>query len=301
MIGVFLAILGGWSATALTAEYAIGSCAEDYEQCLARWKNERLEFLMGDDGYLNLAGLFWLDEGINTFGAKKSNDLVFPGSADGNIGKFILENGNVQMVVNSGVEVRLGERMVGRIDLRDDTTSEATLVTHRNLTWTLIRRANKFAVRLRDAEHPALKSFPPIGYFPAVADYRVEAVLERYDEPRIVRVNTVIAGLDYNPQSPGVVKFKLDGEAFSLEAYDAGDELFIVFGDQTSGRETYPAGRFLYARKPAADGRLTLDFNTAHNPPCAFNEFATCPVASPRNRLKTRVEAGESYDPAVHH
>ena len=70
-----------------------------------------------------------------------------------------------------------------------------------------------------------------------------------------------------------------------------------MFGDRTNGRETYPAGRFLYADAPDDDGRIVLDFNRAYSPPCAFNDFSTCPVASPRNRLPIRVPAGELYEP----
>jgi uncharacterized protein (DUF1684 family) len=118
--------------------------------------------------------------------------------------------------------------------------------------------------------------------------------------PRVIDVDTVIEGLSYKPTSSGAVRFEIAGQTFVLEAYDAAGELFFVFGDQTSGRETYPAGRFLYAEAPDTNGKVWLDFNTAQNPPCAFNEFATCPVASPRNRMATRIEAGERYDPAAH-
>jgi uncharacterized protein (DUF1684 family) len=164
----------------------------------------------------------------------------------------------------------------------------------------IIRRDNQFAVRLRDFEHPSLQNFPPIDSYPVDRKYRISATLHRYAEPRIIRVDTVIAGLDYKPWSPGVVRFELDGESYELEVYDAGSELFIVFGDRTSGRETYPAGRFLYARKPGEGATFTVDFNTAHNPPCAFNEFATCPIASARNRLPVRIPAGERFDPTSH-
>ena len=110
----------------------------------------------------------------------------------------------------------------------------------------------------------------------------------------------MIEGLGWQPESPGVVEFDLENQTFQLEAYASGEELFFVFGDRTSGRETYPAGRFLYAKLPA-DGELTvLDFKLAYNPPCAFNDFATCPVAAPQNRLSIRIEAGEKFDPAVH-
>lgn len=113
-------------------------------------------------------------------------------------------------------------------------------------------------------------------------------------------VNTTIEGLGYHPRSPGKVAFEIDGATYELEAYESGDELFFVFADRTSGRETYPAGRFVYAAAPDENGTTVLDFNRAYNPPCAFNDFATCPVASPRNRLAVRIEAGEKYDPTVH-
>jgi uncharacterized protein (DUF1684 family) len=84
-----------------------------------------------------------------------------------------------------------------------------------------------------------------------------------------------------------------------LEHGPAGDELLFVFRDQTSGDETYAAGRFLAAGMPQG-GRLVLDFNRAHNPPCAFTPYATCPLPLPENRLPVRVEAGERT-PATSH
>jgi uncharacterized protein (DUF1684 family) len=70
------------------------------------------------------------------------------------------------------------------------------------------------------------------------------------------------------------------------------DEIFFVFRDRTSGKETYGAGRFLKAN-PAAGGCMTLDFNRACNPPCAFTPFATCPLPPPENWLPFAVPAGE--------
>ena len=106
----------------------------------------------------------------------------------------------------------------------------------------------------------------------------------------------MIEGLGYHPESPGVMEFELAGSSYELEAYQSGDRLFFVFGDETNGRETYPAGRFLYAFMPDETGRTVLDFNLSYSPPCAFNDFSTCPVASPRNRLPLRIEAGELHN-----
>ena len=91
-----------------------------------------------------------------------------------------------------------------------------------------------------------------------------------------------------------VEEFELDGARLSLEPFvdEAGQtDLFIIFKDRTSGRETYGAGRFLSA---VLEGeRVGLDFNKAYNPPCAFTPFATCPLPPARNRLDAAIRAGE--------
>ena len=289
-----------WTPVADSATYGIGACPNVYRQCLAEWKAERIAYLKSDQGYLNLAGLFWLREGISTFGSAAGNDLQFPAAAIPQMGSFELGENGVVMKVRSGVDVRIDGNPVSRLQLADDTSDHPSVVTFGSFAWTIIRRDDRFAVRLRDFEHPALSTFPPIDYYPTDENLRVQARLQRYDRPRTIRVDTVIEGLDYNPTSPGLLHFDIGGQSFELEAYNAGDEFLLVFGDATSGRETYPAGRFLYANKPGKDGVVVLDFNTAQSPPCAFNEFATCPIASPRNRLSIRISAGERLDPSGH-
>ncbi len=295
-------ILGfGWATTGNAEVTTTGPCERGYEQCLSDWKEERLRFLKSETGYLNLAGLYWLKEGQNTFGSSTGNDIVFPAKAGSSIGSFDLRDGEVQMSVNPDLDVRLLDQPIEHILMAGESVREPIVVRHGSYAWNVINRNGKFAVRLRDFESPELVNFSPIKYFPTSEAHRVSATLRRYETPRVVRVDTVIEGLDYNPWSPGVAEFEIDGQVVDLEAYDAGDELFFVFGDQTTGRETYPAGRFLYAKKPDTDeGVIELDFNTAHSPPCAYNDFATCPVASPRNRIAVRIAAGERYERANH-
>ncbi len=289
-----------WMAVAESATNGIGDCPNDYRQCLEEWKAGRVASLKGETGYLNLAGLFWLSSGVNTFGSGAGNDLKFPAIAMPEMGTFELGENKVVMNVRPGADVRMDGNPVSRVQIADDTSEQPGVVTFGSLAWSVIRRDDRFAVRLRDFEHPALRTFPPIDYFPTDESLRVAARLQRYQRPRIVRIDTVIEGLDYNPTSPGLLRFDIGGQSFELEAYNAGDEFLLVFGDATSGRETYPAGRFLYAGKPGKDGVVVLDFNTAQNPPCAYNDFATCPVASPRNRLTIRILAGERFDPSGH-
>lgn len=271
-----------------------------YEAEIHEWRAGRLERLKGPTGYLNLAGLFWLKEETTTLGSGDDNDIVLPAAAAAYVGVLSLTEDGVVMTVANGVDVRHNEDAVATLLLADDTTENPVTVAHGSLVWTIIKRDNRYALRLRDYEHPAIAAFPPIEYFPITPGLRVSATLREFDEPRILNVETVIEGLGWNPESPGIVEFDVGGESFALEAYASGDDLFFVFGDQTSGRETYPAGRFLYADWPADGEDTILDFNRAYNPPCAFNDFATCPVASPQNRLATRIEAGEKFDPKVH-
>ena len=274
--------------------------SDTYLADLAAWKTERLARLKGPTGYLNLVGLFLLRQDISTIGSSADSDFVLPGHAAPMLGSFRRENKEVRMEVPDGVEVLHGETPVKSIAMDDDHSEHPVVLTHGSLAWTVIRRDDKLFVRVRDFDDPAIAAFKPIEYFPVNMELRVPAVLDRFDEPKQLRVDTVITGLDYRPQSPGKLNFEIAGEWFELEAYQSGERLFLIFGDSTSGRETYPAGRFLYASMPDDSGVTILDFNKAYNPPCAFNEFATCPVAAPQNRLKTKITAGERFDPSVH-
>jgi uncharacterized protein (DUF1684 family) len=101
-----------------------------------------------------------------------------------------------------------------------------------------------------------------------------------------------ILGQKEEETSPGYAAFRWDGQEIKLYPTEEDGRLFFVFRDLTTGKETYPAGRFLYADMPR-DGLVVLDFNKAYNPPCALNDFATCPLPPPQNRLKLRIDAGE--------
>ncbi len=269
-----------------------------YVDSIEKWRAERLARLKAPQGYLNLVGLYWLEEGTSRFGASPGNDLVFPGTT-ARIGAFEVVNGRVRMTVERGVAVRVNDELVESVILRDDLGDETDTATLGTLVWSVIDREGRLGVRLWDLESPASDALPPIPYFGIDENWRVEARLRPFDEARVIEVDTVIEGLGWNPTSPGIVEFEIGGARYTLEAYDSGERLFFVFGDETSGRATYPAGRFLYAERPDANGRTVLDFNRAYNPPCAFNDFSTCPVASPRNRLGLEVTAGEKFDPAL--
>lgn len=270
-------------------------------QEVLEWRARRMEQLKDPSGYLNQIGLYWLEPGTYSFGSAETNDVVFDADAAPEIGTFTVATDGVSMTVLPGVDVQSDGAEVAELYIAADTTEHGVTVTHGSLAWTVVERVGRYGIRLRDFEHPFVESFGPLPYFDIDSSFRVEARLRRYAEPKIANVGTVIEGLGYHPESPGLVEFEIGDQRYELEAYIVGDSLFYVFGDQTNRDATYGAGRFMYSTTPGEDGKTILDFNKSYSPPCAFNDFSTCPVASPRNRLPIRVEAGEKFDLKFHY
>ena len=133
---------------------------------------------------------------------------------------------------------------------------------------------------------------PPESYFPAISE-----VCRKHDVLMIA--DEVICGFGRTGNWFGSQTLGYEPTSISVAKQLTGGYLF-VFGDATTGHETYPAGRFLYTGPADAEGRIILDFNKAENPPCAFNDYATCPVASPGNRLSAAIPAGERYTRGAH-
>ncbi|MCY3817666.1 MAG: DUF1684 domain-containing protein [Gammaproteobacteria bacterium] len=271
--------------------------AADYVQSIADWRAEREEELKGPDGWLNLAGLYWLEPGATSMGAAPDNDIVLSDlPAAPYVGAFVWENGIVEFRADPGAEVVSNGERVTQLRLVHDEEGDPTVLTHGSVSWHAIGRLDRMGVRLRDLNHPAVSAFPGIPAYPTDSAWRVEARFEPYARPEERILTTVVEGLGWKPTAPGVLAFELGGEPLSLEAYAAGPGFLLIFADLTTGKTTYPAGRYLYAfASRRAGGTVTLDFNKAINPPCAFTDFATCPLPQRRNRLPIAIEAGEQY------
>ena len=250
-----------------------------YEAEVMDWRAGRLERLLAPTGFLTQIGLYWLEDGTYSMGSAPGSDFLLPGTAAATVGELQVSGGEVRMQVAEGVTVTRDGVPVTVILMPPDTSGETVLLSHGSIAWSVIERGGRLAVRIRDFEHPWVQSFGPLPYYDIDPALRVTAHLLPYDEPRTVTVDTVIEGF----------------------RTIAGERLFFVFGDDTNRDDTYGAGRFLYSDQPGEDGTMILDFNQSYSPPCAFNDFSTCPVASPRNRLPIRIEAGEKYDPALHY
>lgn len=265
---------------------------ENYANEINEWHKHRIERLKADDGWLNLAGLFWLKDGKNSFGSAGDNDIVFPGSnIPANIGYFILNDSAVTMRINNGIIVKADDKPVSELILNDDISGKKQVMSLENLRWFLINRSGKMGIRLRDLNAELVKNFKGIERFPVDDNYRVTAKFIEYPTPKTVEVPTILGTVETDT-SYGKLKFNLDGKNLSLEPLGK-ERLFVIFADETNGIETYGAGRFLYTDGPDSSGNVILDFNKAYNPPCAFTKYATCPLPLKENYLKVKIESGE--------
>lgn len=263
-----------------------------YIQEIEEWQESRMERLKGKNGWLNLAGLLWLEEGKNSFGSDPANDLVFPEKADPFCGTLTLSDGKVKIEVLEGVKITSKETPVTNQVLNDDHNKPTNYLQQGDLAWYIIKRAEKYGIRLRDHKHPRIEKLDHIPSYPINTDYVVEARLNSFDEPREFTVATPVEGFTETYNSPGELHFTLKGEDLILYPFSAGDGYFLIIADETTGLETYGAGRFMYT-EPDSTGRIILDFNKAYNPPCAFSPYATCPMPPRENFLPVAIEAGE--------
>ncbi len=177
--------------------------------------------------------------------------------------------------------------------LADDSSGEPDVVQVGRLRFHILARSGQHGVRIKDPESPARVSFTGIDYYPTDLRYRKVGRFHPYDEPRQRQVPTVV-GIDAPMFIPGEVEIEFDGESYRLlplVSDPTNTHFFFILRDETSGRGSYGAGRYLYG--DLEDGRVVVDFNRAYNPPCAFTPYATCPLPPPENRLPVAIEAGE--------
>src|SRR5262249_22868762 len=241
---------------------AIPVWAEDsaYQASIAKWRQEKETELKADGGWLTVTGLFWLKEGKNR--------------VDSAPGEFELQAGKTVYHGDDGRTVEM---------------KPESRVTAGPKTYTVIERAGRYGVRLKDNESKLRSSFAGMHWFPARASYRITARFVSYPQPKTLAVPNILGSV-YPTPSPGYAVFLIKGQEFRLEpVIEEGEtDLFFIFRDQTAGKETYAAGRFLYAAPPR-DGKIELDFNKAYNPPCAFTPYATCPLPPKQKILPLRI------------
>lgn len=272
--------------------------ADAYRAEIRQFQAQRTAGVQAEDGWLTVAGLFWLKPGPNLAGSAPGSDVLLPPKAPARLGVFDLNDGRVTFAPDPAAHITSAGKHLGTMAVEAPQDDETALAV-RDLRLFVIQREDRFGVRMRDLKSAARRGFTGLKFFPVRPAYRMRAAFVPYEQPRKVTVPNVL-GQALEMTSPGYVTFTLAGRSLRLEPVYETDEksdLFFIFKDQTSRDLTYGAGRFLHTPLPR-NGIVDLDFNRAYNPPCAYTDFATCPLPPKQNQLDVRIEAGElAYHP----
>ena len=259
-----------------------------------RWQSARRDELAGTDSWLGLIGLTWLEPGTNAVGSAADCTVRLPSGPD-HLGSLRVIGSDLswQAAAASGARVQAGGALVdGWQILFSDRKGHPSRVAVGALEFFVIEREGRLAARLRNCNWAAGRMLPLLDVYDYDPAWRIEALWQPLAVPQRMEVPTVAGDLKIADVTHRAV-FEMAGETIGLLPVSVDDAgVFFVFRDRSSGRETYGAGRFLKV-PVAVDGKITLDFNFAYNPPCAFTPFATCPLPPPDNWLHFAVPAGE--------
>jgi uncharacterized protein (DUF1684 family) len=245
-----------------------------FRQGVEQWRADYEASLKAPDGWLNVAGLFWLHEGDNVVGSDPQSDIVLPAGTPKRAGVLTLK---------AGVASWSGRAL--KPDSDDDVKFGA-------VSMAIIARGGKTGVRLRDSNAETLRNFTGCIWYPIDEKWHVVAKWVPYAQPKKIPITNILGMTDLE-DSPGYAEFTLLGQRVRLEPVIEKHQLFFMFKDKTTGSATYGAGRFLYATSMPKDGTVDLDFNRAKNPPCVFTAYATCPLPPKQNTMPLALEAGE--------
>lgn len=263
-----------------------------YMDLVQAWRDEQEAKLRAEDGWLTVVGLHWLREGENTLGSDPSCAVLLPERLPAHVGAITLADGVATLRVTADdLSVTVEGEALRETPLHYGE-AHTTKVKIERATLFVIQRGDRLAVRVRDADSDARRTFAGRRWFAIDPVYRVTAQFEAHPDDKMLDIETIL-GTTTRLRNPGAITFDLAGVAHRLEAFE-GDEgmLWLVFRDTTSGTLTYGAARFLDAPFNA-DGTVEVDFNKAKSPPCAFTPYATCPLPPRENSLPIAVLAGE--------
>ena len=291
LLALLLAGCGG--SPAETAPAAMEDPA--FEAAQQQWRMQRYTELTAPDGWTALVGLHWLEHKAHYLGSGPGSGIRLAVGPD-KLGMVSRQGDRWSFTPERGVAVRIdGAAVAGPVAFHGDHDAAPTRIAFDDGKGqlSLIQRGKRFALRVKHADAPSRLGFTGLEYWTGGSAWQVRARFLPHPPGRTLPI-VDITGLTTAMPNAGVVEFEHGGQRYRIEAIaEPGAPLFLIFADRTSGHGSYPAGRYLDTAAPTADGHVTVDFNHAYNPPCAFTPFATCPLAPPENRLDLRVEAGE--------
>jgi len=275
-----------------------------FQQAEQAWRDERRANLLKPDGWTSLIGLHWIESGAHYVGSAADNGIrLTMGPAQ--LGMLERKAGHIRLVPNKAVALTLdGQSLQAAATLKADADEGGPSVLafdDGKGAATVIKRGERYALRVKHAEAPSRTQFAGLEYWPADPSWKVDATFVPHPPGKTIPIASIIGTVDEVP-NPGAIQFQRDGKTYRIEALDeGGDSLFLIVADRTNGHGSYGAGRYIDAPKADAQGHVVVDFNQAYNPPCAFTAFATCPLPPPENRLDLAITAGEkAYAKSAH-
>ncbi|MFN8411885.1 MAG: DUF1684 domain-containing protein [Anaerolineales bacterium] len=270
-----------------------------YRQALLDWRNERNETIRQENGWLSLAGLYWLKLGKNQLGSDPKCEVQLPSRLPANIGYLEYNGKSVSLRANSNQKIHVNEKITDFAILQPDISDTPSFINIQNIRLVVIQRGNRVGVRMWDNERELRRSFPARTWYDINESYRIPAKYTQYDRPKMAYFPDLTGEKAEFPVE-GYLSFEFNKNHYQLDVNKEDDgTLFVRFWDPTSEDETYPTGRYLIA-DIEKDGQIYLDFNKAYCPPCAFTDFATCVFAPAQNHLDFRVLAGETFPRDLH-
>ncbi len=265
---------------------------QHHQQAIEAWRVSRHESLTRPDGWLTLVGLEWLKEGVNRVGSAADNDIQLAGGP-AYWGRVSLQNNQLRFTNLDNESVRINNEVLAQVELVPDTEGKPTLVTSGALSFYAIFRES-YALRIKDSQAKTLLNFKGVDNYAINTAWRIEGRLVLAAEGEGIEIANVLGQISESPVF-GTFEFDMNGKTLSLLGLgsEGSEDIWFIFADRTNGHGSYGAGRFLYSEGMPKNGRLTVDFNKAYNPPCAFNAYSTCPLPPKQNRLDLFVTAGE--------
>jgi uncharacterized protein len=256
--------------------------SEDFAAGWAAWHKQHQDRLAAPDGFLAITSINWLTE----------TPARFPDAP----GEWAADQAGVTVHLAPGEELTLDGTRIGGLH-RFGRIPERGGLFPRDAAgvYEVARRGGNDILRPRHPDAPLRAGFLGTPAYAPDPRWVIRGRYRAFAEATEVTVGSVVDGLQHVYATPGVVEFELGGQPLTLTAFNGyvPGSLHILFTDATSGVTTYPANRSLQVAAPDPDGTVILDFNRAANLPCAYTEFATCPLPPAGNRLPVAVEAGE--------
>ena len=245
------------------------------------WQDRRLAALKAPDGWLNIIARDWLSEGTVSVGSAADNDIVLP-TGPAHIGTLTQgPDGSVTYTPLGGDPTKLAL-----------SKTNPPRFTAENLLLEVTTLNGENALRVRDTASSAGDDLPPIQYFPYDPSWRISAQWIALDAPKQLSITTSKA-IPTEVEASHKAVFTREGTTYELLAtHGTPQSPQFVIRDLTAQSETYGACRFVFGEE-VTDTSIVLDFNKAINPPCAFTDFAVCPLPPAENVLPIRIEAGE--------